>query len=410
LEQYIGQTIRTIDGESALQHIIDFCLTYGFLSKDLGTLFNYAIEKHFMHRNLVIDPFPSRSSVNYQFDNGAVNVPWLIASAKSISLTPNCLLGHELNDLPFDIISELEKAALLFHETPSISPQISLIPLYTSQSISVGFLSQEVLVMRIINFEPPNNDEFLNIVFNTIEVANLFDIPYLILDLRGNGGGDICLGYQVIDALMEESNPFGKYDIIHSPLMGQFANYLAQPQYSGFLFSPSFWDDPATNVPFTNISWYTPGNTFTRGGVASNYTKFVHLQCDNSTAPVRYLFDQILILTDGLCGSTCAVFSSHLAEADHIDTVVVGGLANTTMQYFSFPGGQVFSLRGMLGFAEEVNFQDPSLPKPFVTNAGVSFTLQEIYPWRKDNLVGTIPLEFHYRPATHHLAKWNFCI
>lgn len=32
----------------------------------------------------------------------------------------------------------------------------------------------------------------------------------------GNGGGDICLGYEVIHRLIQERHPEGTYDIIHS--------------------------------------------------------------------------------------------------------------------------------------------------------------------------------------------------
>jgi len=34
--------------------------------------------------------------------------------------------------------------------------------------------------------------------------------------------------------------------------------------------------------------------------------------------------------TDGLCGSTCAVVSTHLADVENIDTVVIGGLPGNT--------------------------------------------------------------------------------
>ena len=74
------------------------------------------------------------------------------------------------------------------------------------------------------------------------------------------------------------------------------------------------------------------------GGVSSNYSEYVHLICDNTKAPVKYLFSKILILTNGLCGSTCAVTSSHLNQVDRVKTVTFGGFYNQSQQYFSFPG------------------------------------------------------------------------
>jgi hypothetical protein len=37
--------------------------------------------------------------------------------------------------------------------------------------------------------------------------------------VRGNGGGSICLGYQVISALITERNPIGHYDIKENALI-----------------------------------------------------------------------------------------------------------------------------------------------------------------------------------------------
>jgi len=235
-------------------------------------------------------------------------------------------------------------------------------------------------------------------------------VPYLILDLRNNFGGDICLGYQVIDALMEETNPYGHYDIIHTPLTTEFAETLAKPQYAGYYFSPEFWINPVTQESYTNISWYEPGVMHTRGGLTDGYSNLIHLKCNGTRAPVNYLFKQVLILTNGLCGSTCAVTSSHLGEADHVDTVVIGGLNQVPQQYFSFPGGEVFSLASLLSIAEMLQLNDSAkaLPSPLPTiGSDITFALQEIYSWSPmDN--PNVPLEFIFKESTYHLYKWNF--
>lgn len=77
-----------------------------------------------------------------------------------------------------------------------------------------------------------SDEQFLDIIFKTIEFGQMFSVPYLIFDLRSNGGGDICLGYQVINAVMEESNPYGRYDVIHSPLMDELMIALAEVEFS----------------------------------------------------------------------------------------------------------------------------------------------------------------------------------
>lgn len=54
---------------------------------------------------------------------------------------------------------------------------------------------------------------------------------------------------------MGEGNPFGKYDIIHTPLSTAIMEVLAQPKNEGQDFSPEDLVNPFTGKTFTNISW-----------------------------------------------------------------------------------------------------------------------------------------------------------
>lgn len=43
-----------------------------------------------------------------------------------------------------------------------------------------------------------NETSFLEAISNLMALANTFTIPNLIIDLRSNGGGDICLGNKIL--------------------------------------------------------------------------------------------------------------------------------------------------------------------------------------------------------------------
>jgi hypothetical protein len=47
---FIGKRVLKIDGEEALQHIINWAMKYDYRSKDIGSLFNYALWTHFTTR------------------------------------------------------------------------------------------------------------------------------------------------------------------------------------------------------------------------------------------------------------------------------------------------------------------------------------------------------------------------
>jgi len=57
--------------------------------------------------------------------------------------------------------------------------------------------------------------------------------------LRTNGGGDICLGYQVIHRLMKERHPEGIYDMRHSPITDLFVRTAEENDIEEPIFGDS---------------------------------------------------------------------------------------------------------------------------------------------------------------------------
>jgi len=78
--------------------------------------------------------------------------------------------------------------------------------------------------------------------------------------LRGNGGGSICLGYQVINRLMNKQHPEGEYDFIRSDLMDKMfiAGYKANGAANTIIFDPGFFADKDGNV-YNNLKFLQPG-------------------------------------------------------------------------------------------------------------------------------------------------------
>eukprot|EP01102_Stenamoeba_stenopodia_P007170 TRINITY_DN2003_c0_g1_i1.p1 TRINITY_DN2003_c0_g1~~TRINITY_DN2003_c0_g1_i1.p1 ORF type:complete len:649 (-),score=177.00 TRINITY_DN2003_c0_g1_i1:68-1969(-) len=420
-----GQQVIAIDGMDPKQAVINFG---GFISKDTGSLFNWALQNGFSQRPQTLFGLPDNNNMTWSFANGVnVTLPWLGLAGFNLSFS-SCYESFDdvefaartrSNDLnewrkdlfksPFAAKKEV-KEDIVFHSdrfkemVKAAPPSNQTLPLYESDSITVSALNKNVLIMQITSFEPANNSVFLDVVWETLNLADAFEVPYLILDLRGNGGGDICLGYQVINSLMEEHNPYGHYDLIHSELGQEIFVALAQAEFNGTYGSPEMWINPDTQKPYENISWYMPGVQYTRGGVVGNYSQLIHLACDAIYSPVNYLFKKILLFTDGLCGSTCAVFSSHLAMADHVDTVVMGGFLNVSQQYYSFPGGQVFEYFELSELAMMAGVT-PAVPFVLPPGADATFALQEIYSWNSSD--PDIPLEFLFKPADFHLVEWG---
>ena len=111
------------------------------------------------------------------------------------------------------------------------------------------------------------------------------------------------------------------------------------------VFSPGYYAN-FTNQPIAqnDTSYLIPGVPHVRGGVQRNYTRLVHInecgdfgytikvrvpppnrsnsRCHTSPSTVRcqqpaknFTASEILILTNGCCGSACAIFANHVRRA-----------------------------------------------------------------------------------------------
>lgn len=123
--------------------------------------------------------------------------------------------------------------------------------------------------------------------------------------------------------------------------------------------SANFYQSQDGNV-YSSPEWMLPGIVHTRGGLSRPYSQLVHIAdseyddgyhggCGDPpfvlTTPLSP--SKITILTRGFCGSTCALFTNHLANYEHVKTVVAGGSTpGIPMQYSSFPGLEVLDSPG----------------------------------------------------------------
>ncbi|CAG8589169.1 20215_t:CDS:1 [Dentiscutata erythropus] len=167
-----------------------------------------------------------------------------------------------------------------------------------------------------------------------------------------------------------------------------------------------------THANFTSADELFGNNVYIRGGVMGNYSnKFVISDSylnefkqfiQNFTTPLPWKSEDYIILTNGLCGSACALFAEHAAKFNNVTTVAVGGIAsNPLLSYSSFIGGAVFNSIEVFESLDKLALLNNSLmPKSFpLAGMEVTFTTYEAYS--KINLDEI--LEFTFRPADFRL-------
>lgn len=180
----------------------------------------------------------------------------------------------------------------------------------------------------------------------------------LIIDLQANGGGTILQGYDMFKQLFPDLDPYGanRFRAIETiDLLGQsFSAFgsmfphafgrnqtISQVQGSPFDYhqdmnldgSPfSSWgekfgphevngDKYTTPMRWNLADPYTP---WASGGI--NVTGYGPLA--NITGPPKFKPENIILVTDGYCASTCTIFAEFMTKQAGVKTIAMGGRSN----------------------------------------------------------------------------------
>jgi hypothetical protein len=143
----------------------------------------------------------------------------------------------------------------------------------------------------------------------------------------------------------------------------------------------------------------------------SSYSSPIEIFCGKQPPRVdASVFTKAIVLTDGLCGSTCSVVASHISAVNHATSVVYGGFADIAkQQLWSFPGGLVYNIEALVGDARTFGVTNwPYVPQALPAGGSVSWAMFEIYPWNRPSDDWRTPLEFVFTAADHVIDLWCF--
>ncbi|KAG8736916.1 hypothetical protein FRC10_008767 [Ceratobasidium sp. 414] len=140
------------------------------------------------------------------------------------------------------------------------------------------------------------------------------------------------------------------------------------------LYNPLSWKN-ANGQPFTStFNWLSPSINAQVNGISDKFSQKIGDFClpfaltPPATKPFE--FQNIAILTNGRCASSCSLFSITMATKYNVKTVVVGGRPKTTQQYCGVVGGQSTNLVTMHNEVNTVGLtNDPLAPGNFLTNS-----------------------------------------
>ncbi|KAJ3194963.1 hypothetical protein HDU67_004538, partial [Dinochytrium kinnereticum] len=185
----------------------------------------------------------------------------------------------------------------------------------------------------------------------------------LVVDVSGNGGGYVCA-----------SKAFTQY-LINNTDINLYNFRLTNPMRA--LLKTDFYGPSLSNIALANPtdSLVTTTTSQTRGGVLGEFSAMWSVPC-NSRAVVntafpplrrKFLPEEMAFVSDGGCGSACAILVRSLRDQHGIRAYVYGGPEPKPFTPTAFEGGTIARQTAFTGLnLQNLTTSETSLlPKPF---------------------------------------------
>ncbi|KAK4503771.1 hypothetical protein PRZ48_004686 [Zasmidium cellare] len=253
--------------------------------------------------------------------------------------------------------------------------------------------NKELAVLSIRTFQPakPVTDtQFENVVRRFLAMSQAAGKKKLIIDTRGNPGGDVDLAYDLFSQLFPRNTPYGATNFRATPL-GNYVGTVVSDFYSNITNATVNPDECNTPTDFsihpfnyreqlnvdnqnftswqdffgpheyhgdnvTSLTRYNLNDKYSFG--CSNISNFGNIT--NITPVQVFQPEDILLVQDGICASTCAVFAEFMKSQKFIKQVVFGGRAQLgpAQAVGGVKGANIYGFDILGGAIDEASSQD----------------------------------------------------
>ncbi|KAF9526145.1 hypothetical protein CPB83DRAFT_858425 [Crepidotus variabilis] len=257
-------------------------------------------------------------------------------------------------------------------------------PLNESYSVAQFFMldDKHTGVLALGSFSAKNFTKFGESLLEGLLGLKEKGATRLIVDVTNNGGGYICIAHWLHRIIMGESDatvPQSGLDT--TTRAGPLAQLIVQRIVSDnadpdevLSYNPTQWSN-ATHHQFpASRQWLKPANKLTINGRKDAFSERLGQECQpfKWDAPKDRLFEpqDILIVSNGRCASSCSLFSIRMAKSHGVHTVVVGGKEDSRQEYCGTVGGQSVSFHDIDTEIKSTKLKNHTLAPPdFLTNS-----------------------------------------
>ncbi|KAF9948284.1 hypothetical protein BGZ65_008181, partial [Modicella reniformis] len=433
--------VLTIEGQPALPHLSAFAETIGY-SKDSGVRLNQALASYIYNRqrgNFILSSggfservtLPDKGSVTFELKCANSPTPVTVEDAWFVvQLTKSLFTDHksylsnvchasrsaeiQKHDLSSPIKQPLitmpKKSALLdilgildAEPTPNDPPYSFPDATYIGSGNATVYYqlkSRPDVGVIVVHTLMTEIDE-LNAALKGLQAFYEGGVTRLVIDFQGNGGGSVGFASLLVQAFFPNNDPLEKSlpsDLRTSKSIQDLSTAMFNTG-SGALYNAAYYYDLQTKSAYQNNSLFDDVVTLTRNGRQATYSKITTFNpwtlptlSQLATYPWTAKADHITILTDGRCGSSCALSSHYFHTLCGVPAFAIGGYQGQDLSMFSFSGGAASSLTDLNSFYSAVNVTSPMKALPYTGD--VHLPILEVYAKG-----ASVPLE--YDPPQH---------
>ncbi|KAF9355168.1 hypothetical protein BGX26_006904 [Mortierella sp. AD094] len=440
--------VTTIEGNPALPYIQKFADSLS-LSKDAGARLNQAIAKQIYSTSssdFIIDSgdfservtLPEKPTVTYQLkcSNSSSTTTivdrWLVQPNTQVSFdsvssylnnvcktapsTGSPLRTRELSSpIKKPLIPVFKKSTFYDIASASVPPKKTSDDFPNAVKLGVGNATvfyqlkkpSDVGVIVVFTMGVDFEQDELDFITHGLAEFDRRNVTKIIFDFQGNGGGSVDFASTLVQLFFPNKGSLDKIlpsDVrVDASIQALSKNVFNTTD--GGLYDAAIYVDFATQNTYTTNELFLNTTTITRNGRSTLFTGHTGISTQVLTTPsgiAGYPWTanaaNLRILSDGRCGSSCALSSHYLHGLYNVSTYSIGGIQGQELSFFSFAGGSVSSLDEVIKIYEFGKIKSPLDPLPY--NGGVSFPLLEVYARGSD-----IPLEYDYSKfaADHHI-------
>ncbi|CAE6533511.1 unnamed protein product [Rhizoctonia solani] len=246
---------------------------------------------------------------------------------------------------------------------------------------------------------------FQNDSYSALSKLKAANIQQLIVDTTGNGGGFVCLGHFLINALAGTKFGYAGFEsaVRAQPLARRIVASLITQEINGMFYSPSRWSS-LNNTPLQdNYNYMEPPTNFTINDTNDATSQRIYDTCTpyNVDLPAEPFLppSKIIIVGNGYCASTCAMFTGIAYEKLGIKIATFGGNPDAAMNFNGLAGNQVMEWADLDTEIKTAGLKDdPLAPPDLLVNANYRVNWRYAYSWQNKSE----PLAFrveraHYR-------------